>query len=254
MILCILLFKRSKNILKRKHRVDRGIEIGNVTVIYDIYKFNNRFWNFQWIQNICLLIFKPKKRIKSICQKIVTLEQQEKQNTMKGIFTKKIWSIWENYFRAINKRLMKTSYNVYFVLGEQKDGHQLVELLHGWLLLHRLEVEHSSFLDWDCHLETIGRISGLLPSYFLLWRPCWSPNLCRLREYYVLNEKINSLILFKYLLFGTNTWWLDIRKLFSWCSLDFVLDVFIKRGWLMTSLYLWMKMLQHYILIRMIQQ
>ena len=41
MILCILLFKRSKNILKRKHRVDRGIEIGNITTIYDIYIYIN---------------------------------------------------------------------------------------------------------------------------------------------------------------------------------------------------------------------
>ena len=176
MILCILLFKRSKNILKRKHRVDRGIEIGNITVIYDTHMFNKDlleiFYN-KLIKSIYLLIFKPRKRTKSICQKIVTLEQQEKQNMMKGKFTKKIWL---KGVLAVRKRLEKSSCNICYFLGEQKDGLLLVELLHGWLLLHRLEVEHSSSSDWDYRLETIGRISGSLLSYFLLWRPCCSPN------------------------------------------------------------------------------
>ena len=33
--------------------------------------------------------------------------------------------------KAVNKRLKKSSYNISFFLGELKDGHQLVELLHG---------------------------------------------------------------------------------------------------------------------------
>ena len=32
---------------------------------------------------------------------------------------------------VVRKRLKKSSYNIRFFLGEQKDGHQLVELLHG---------------------------------------------------------------------------------------------------------------------------